>query len=45
MEGETKLGAVSESEGVTEDAAPVYPRCITECREMSIMHYLECGRF
>ena len=42
-EGERKLGAVSESEVVTEDTTPVYPRCITECREMSIIHYLECG--
>ena len=43
-EGERKLGDASESEVVTEDAAPVYPRCITRCQEMSIMHYLECGR-
>ena len=43
-EGEKKLGAASKSEVVTEDTAPVYPRCITECQEMSIMHYLECGR-
>ena len=55
-DGEKKLGAVSESEvvtedadvseseGVTEDVALICPRCITECREMSIVHYLECGR-
>ena len=42
-EGERKLGNASENEVVTEDAAPVYPRCITRCQEMSIMHYLECG--
>ena len=43
-EGVAKDAAVSESEGVTEDAVPVCPRCITECREISIMHYIECGR-
>ena len=43
-EGVAEDAAVSESEGVTEDVAPVCPCCITECREMSIMHYLECGR-
>jgi len=43
-EGEKKLGAASESEGATEDAEPACPRRITECRELSIMHYLECGR-
>ena len=43
-EGERKLGAAPENEVVTEDTAPVCPRCITECREMSIMYYLECGR-
>ena len=37
-EGEKKLGAASESEVVTEDTALVCSRCITECREMSIMH-------
>ena len=35
-EGEKKFGAASESEVVTEDTAIVYPRCITECREMRI---------
>ena len=43
-EGERKLGAASKSEVVTENTAPVCPRCITECQEMSIMHYLKYGR-
>ena len=34
----------SESEVVTEDTAIVCPRCITECREMSIIQYFECSR-
>ena len=43
-EGEKKIGAASESEVVTEDTAIVCPRCITECRKMSIIHYFECSR-
>ena len=43
-EGEKKIGAVSESEVVTEDTAIVCPRYITECREMPIIQYFEFSR-
>ena len=43
-EGEEKIEAASESEVVMEDTAIVCPRYITECREISIIHYLECSR-
>ena len=43
-EGEKKIGAASESEVVTEDTAIVYSHCITDCREMFIIHYFEYSR-